>query len=371
MIRTGITTLRMHGSTGTYRTERIFSQSYRYRSISDLQGYKTLSGHRFLSTTPDRKSENDSRQQSFLSLPSTFSRITALSKGAKRIYERTATTSYGRLMRLDKPIGTHLLFLPGAWGIAIASNGLVEAASLTALFYGGAVIMRGAGCTINDIWDADIDSKVKRTKDRPIASGEISIPSAFVFLGAQMFAGLGILTQLRTECFLLATVSILPVMFYPFSKRYLSHPQAILGLTFNWGALLGYCAATGTLAPPAFYLYGAGWCWTMVYDTIYAHQDKEDDMKVGIESSALQFGSRSKLALAGLTATKLALLTGAGMSADLSLPYFAGIAASTTHLGYHVLATDLNDPKQCWRAFVSNEITGTLTWLAIVLGRVF
>lgn len=287
------------------------------------------------------------------------------------VYDRVAETSYGRLMRLDKPIGHNLLFLPGAWGIAIASSTTADFLTLTSLFYGGAVLMRGAGCTINDIFDADIDRRVERTKSRPIAAGEISSTSAFLFLSVQLSGALWVLTRLNSATFLIGSLSVLPVLYYPFAKRVTAYPQAFLGLTFNWGALMGYTAATGTIGLPAFLLYGAGWCWTMVYDTIYAHQDKKDDKILGVGTTALALGEDTKPILAALTAAKLAFLTGAGLAADLSLPYFMGITASTIHLGNQIYNTDLSDPEQCERAFVSNQVTGAITWASIVAGRLF
>lgn len=287
------------------------------------------------------------------------------------VYTRVAHTSYGRLMRLDKPIGHNLLFLPGAWGISIASSSIPEFLTLTSLFYGGAVLMRGAGCTVNDIWDADIDKKVERTKSRPIASGEISTIPAFAFLGAQLSGALWILTRLNTATFLVGSLSVIPVLFYPFAKRVTAYPQAILGATFNLGALMGYTAVTGTIALPAVLLYGAGWCWTMVYDTIYAQQDKKDDEKIGLFSTALTFDQNTKPILTALTAAKFAFLTTAGLTADLSLPYFMGITASTIHLGYQVYTTDLSNPSECHKTFLRNQTTGTIIWGSILAGRIF
>lgn len=302
---------------------------------------------------------------------SVLSGVSAASGALTSVYSRFSQTSYGRLMRLDKPIGTHLLFLPGAWGISIASSSPTEVLSLCGLFYGGAVLMRGAGCTINDIWDVDIDRKVERTKSRPLAANEISTPAAFVFLGAQLSGALLVLTQLNTETFLVGTMALLPVIFYPLAKRHTPYPQAVLGLTLNWGALMGYSAVTGTLGTPALFLYGAGWCWTMVYDTIYAFQDKVDDERIGVHSTARTFARNTKPVLAAFTAGKVALLTGAGIAADLSTPYFMGISASAIHLAYQVYATDLSNSEQCQKAFNSNSITGAVTLASIVAGRVF
>lgn len=287
------------------------------------------------------------------------------------VYVRVADTAYGRLMRLDKPTGTHLLFLPGAWAISLASTSPTNAITLTGLFYAGSVLMRGAGCTVNDIWDADIDRQVARTKTRPIAAGEVSSAAASALVAAQVSGAAWILTKLNTESFIVATSALLPVLFYPLAKRHTTYPQAALGLTFNWGALLGYTAATGTLGVPALWLYGAGWCWTMVYDTLYAFQDKADDEKVGVKSTARTFGEYTKPVLAGLTAGKFAMLAGAGMAADLSTPYYVGVSAATIHLAYQVFATDLRDPKQCGKAFRNNSITGAITWASIIAGRIF
>lgn len=318
--------------------------------------------------------EKDKTQQS----SAKSSRITDLlqqiqiaTRRFNNVYTRFAQTSYGRLMRLDKPIGHNLLFLPGAWGISIASSSPLEFLSLTGLFYGGAVLMRGAGCTINDIWDVDIDGKVERTKSRPIASGEISTTSAFVFLGAQLTSALWVLTRLNTATFLAGSLSVLPVLFYPLAKRKMAYPQAVLGLTFNWGALMGYIAVTGTIGLPAVLLYGAGWCWTMVYDTIYAQQDKKDDEAIGVFSTAITFGQSTKPILAAFAAIKFACLTGAGVASDLSLPYFMGITASTIHLGHQIYATDLSNPSECQKAFMRNQTTGTIIWGSILAGRIF
>lgn len=274
-------------------------------------------------------------------------------------------------MRLDKPTGTHLLFLPSAWAISLASSSPTDAIALTGLFYAGSLLMRGAGCTINDIWDADIDRQVARTKTRPIAAGEVSTAAACGLVAAQVTGAAWILTKLNPESFLVAVGALLPVLFYPLAKRHTAYPQAALGLTMNWGALLGYTAASGTLGAPAFWLYGAGWCWTMVYDTIYAFQDKADDEKIGVKSTARTFGDFTKPMLLSLTAGKLAMLTGAGLAADLSMPYFVGTSAATMHLAYQVFATDLSDPQQCAKAFRSSSITGAITWASVMAGRAF
>lgn len=273
-------------------------------------------------------------------------------------------------MRLDKPTGTHLLFLPAAWSISLGAPTFSEWFHLMPLFYAGSVLLRGAGCTINDIWDADIDRQVERTHSRPIAAGEISPSSAFLFLGAQLSGGLLILTQLNSASFLLGSLSVLPVMFYPFAKRHTNYPQAVLGLTFNWGALLGSTAAAGLVTAPSLLLYGAGWCWTMVYDTIYAHQDKKDDQAIGVSSTALSFGQRPKLVLGLLTMGKVTLLSAAGLVGALSWPYFACVGISGLHVTRQIVITDLNNTQQCQRAFDSNVIAGGITLIGIMAGRI-
>lgn len=295
--------------------------------------------------------------------------VRASSTSVANIYTSFVKTRYGRLMRLDKPIGTHLLFLPAAWSITLGAPDVTEWLRLTAIFYGGSILLRGAGCTINDIWDAEIDRQVSRTKIRPIASGEVSTTSAFMFMSAQMLGGLALLSQLNETCFPIAVFSVFPVMFYPFAKKKTAYPQAVLGLTMNAGALLGYAAATGGLSTESLLFYGAGWCWTMVYDCIYAFQDKEDDTTAGVSSTAITFGNHPKLILGIFTAGKLALLTTVGLSAGLSWPYYVCASASSLHLGYQVAFTDLSDNEQCRRSFESNSLTGAITWLGVILSR--
>lgn len=283
--------------------------------------------------------------------------------------DRVIQSPYARLMRLDKPIGTHLLFLPGAWAITMGAASIGDAVSLYALFYSGSVLLRGAGCTINDIWDQDIDAKVQRTRSRPLAANEISVPRAFAFLGTQLSAGLMVLLCLNNTSIVVGAPAVIPAMFYPLAKRITNYPQAVLGLTINWGALLGYTAACDTLSASAFCLYGAGWCWTMIYDTIYAHQDKKDDAQVGVKSSALSLGSQTRPALMALSVAKLGFLSAAGFLGDLSPAYYAGLAFTGAHVVRQVTQTDFDDPSDCEKAFKSNAVTGALTWAALAAGR--
>ena len=236
------------------------------------------------------------------------------------------------------------------------------------LFGLGAVAMRGAGCTVNDLWDRKLDAKVARTADRPIASGAVSVKAALVFTAAQMLIGLVVLLQLNWTCFLLGALVLGLVFSYPLAKRVTDWPQAVLGLTFNWGALLGYAAVTGTLAPAAAVAYAAGFFWTLGYDTIYAHQDREDDAIVGVRSSALALGPRTGQALVAFYAVAVALLAVAAWSAGLGPWTYAGLAALAVHFGRQVATVDIDDPKRCLAVFRSNRDAGLIVALAIVLG---
>ncbi|KAI0567138.1 Prenyltransferase [Gracilaria domingensis] len=319
---------------------------------------------RSLRSVPASQSPNRSFQSSPM-----FLQLKALQEQAKTAYNTISTTPYGRLMRLDKPVGINLLFLPCAWSIGMHGS-IPQMMYLLPLFYAGAAVMRGAGCTINDIWDVDIDRQVARTRKRPIASGEISVNAAIASLVAQLLAALGILTCLNESSFLVASLGVLPVMFYPLAKRRFVYPQAALGMTFNWGALLGCAATTSSITLPSALLYGSGICWTMIYDTIYAHQDKSDDKKLGIGSTALAFGDRSKQILAGFMGAQMAFLLAAGASAGLGTTYYMGITAAMIHSGYHLNKVELSKPRDCFDAFLSHQITGSLIWASILCGRV-
>ncbi|MCG8440715.1 MAG: 4-hydroxybenzoate octaprenyltransferase, partial [Caulobacterales bacterium] len=207
---------------------------------------------------------------------------------------------YLRLARYDRPVGFWLVAIPAWAGLALAraDGGWVWADLLLALLFGvGAMAVRGAGCTVNDIVDRDIDGAVARTATRPLPSGEVSLRQAVLFLGLQLLVGLLVLLQLNGFSIALGAASLVLVFVYPFMKRVTYWPQAFLGLTFNWGALIGWSAVTGSLAWPPLLLYLGGIAWTLGYDTIYAHQDKDDDAMIGVKSSALKLGRRTKPAL--------------------------------------------------------------------------
>lgn len=278
---------------------------------------------------------------------------------------------YARLARLDKPIGTWLLLWPCVWSITLAAPpGHLPDFKMLALFGCGAFLLRGAGCTINDLIDRDIDTKVERTKLRPVASGILTPFQGLSFLGFQLLLGLGILLQLNNYSRVLGASSLLLVFSYPLMKRFTFWPQAFLGLTFNWGALLGWAAIKGNLDPSIVLpLYASGVCWTLVYDTIYAHQDKEDDLKVGVKSTALRFGDSTKEWLTGFGIASLSGLALSGFNAELGWPYYAFLGVASGHLGWQIWTVDLSSRSDCNRKFVSNKWYGAIIFGGILAGR--
>lgn len=239
------------------------------------------------------------------------------------------------------------------------------------LFLIGSAVMRGAGCTYNDIVDRDIDSKVARTAGRPIPSGQVSVAAAAVFLAAQLLVGLLVLLQFNGFTVWLGLASMIPVAIYPFMKRVTQWPQAVLGLAFNWGALVGWSAAAGSLGLAPVLLYLGCWAWTMGYDTIYAHQDKEDDALVGVGSTALALGDATKTAVAWFYAAAIVLWLIAGLLCGLSWVFVAALALAAGHFTWQVLSVQLDDAASCLKAFRSNRDAGTLVTLAILAGIVF
>ena len=287
--------------------------------------------------------------------------------------KRTKPEALLALARVDAPAGTLLLYWPGTWSIALAAPpGAVPDIKLLALFGVGAVIMRGAGCTINDILDRDIDGAVARTKTRPLAAKELSVPEATAFLAAQLTAGLGILTQLDLDSIVLGACSVPLVLTYPLAKRYFPMPQLVLGLTFNWGALLGYSAATGGSVDYGVCvpLYAGCVAWTLLYDTLYAHQDKRDDAKIQLQSSALTLGDRHTPTF--LRACGLATVAGLGVSGyaagldDVSAwPFYASLAAFSSYLAWQVETADLADPANLGYRFKSNGFAAPVVLMGI------
>ncbi|PON38475.1 4-hydroxybenzoate polyprenyltransferase [Trema orientale] len=278
---------------------------------------------------------------------------------------------YARLARLDKPIGTWLLAWPCMWSITLAANpGQLPDFKMLMLFGCGALLLRGAGCTINDLLDRDIDTMVERTKLRPVASGLLTPFQGICFLGFQLILGLGILLQLNNYSRILGASSLLLVFSYPLMKRLTFWPQAYLGLTFNWGALLGWSAIKGDIDPAIVLpLYVSGVFWTLVYDTIYAHQDKEDDLRVGIKSTALRFGDSTKKWIMGFGIACISSLALSGYNAEIGWPYYASLATASGQLAWQIWTVDLSSRADCNRKFVSNKWFGAIIFSGILFGR--
>jgi 4-hydroxybenzoate polyprenyltransferase len=237
------------------------------------------------------------------------------------------------------------------------------------LFFIGAFVMRGAGCTVNDIVDRDIDVKVARTATRPLASGRLSLKQALIFLALQLGVGFVILLQLAPLAIKLGVLSLLLVVAYPFMKRITWWPQAFLGLTFNWGALMGYAAVTNTLAWPPVLLYVAGFFWTLFYDTIYAHQDKEDDALIGVKSTARHFGANTRTWLTGFAIVMVLLLMGSVGAAGLGWPAKLGVIGVAAHLAWQTIAVDIDDPKDCDAKFYSNRYIGWILLAGLIAAK--
>jgi len=277
--------------------------------------------------------------------------------------------SYALLLRLDRPIGAWLLFLPGLWSILLARVDFSRTLWLLALFGLGSVLMRGAGCIVNDLWDRELDRQVTRTAGRPLASGAVSLREAIALLGLLLFLSLMILLMLAPLAQELGVASLALVALYPAAKRVTWWPQAVLGITFSWAAPMGYAAATGRLSAAAMALYAAAFFWILGYDTIYAHQDREDDALVGVRSTARLLGNRTRPFLAGCYGAMLALLVLAGSRAHLFPLYDAALIVPGLLLGRQIWQLDINNPELCLKLFKSNREVGLAIGAAILLGR--
>ncbi|MFY9287278.1 MAG: 4-hydroxybenzoate octaprenyltransferase [Alphaproteobacteria bacterium] len=275
---------------------------------------------------------------------------------------------YARLMRLDRPIGTWLLLLPCWWGVALASPHFPDL-WLMLLFALGAVVMRGAGCVINDIYDRELDKKVERTRTRPLASGEIQLWQAILLLMVLLLIGLGVLLAFNTFTIITGMVSLILVAIYPLMKRITWWPQLFLGFTFNWGALMGYSAVMDTLDMRAIILYMAGIFWTLGYDTIYAHQDVKDDERVGIKSTARLFGTHSKYWITFFYALSLVAFVVVGCITELGKGFYICILLASGFAAIQIALWKPEDPQDCSWRFGSNRNFGLLILLGIILGH--
>ena len=283
------------------------------------------------------------------------------------------TRPYLRLARYDRPIGSWLLLMPCWWSAALAAGVAHDVSDLprtVVLFFIGAFVMRGAGCTWNDITDRNLDTKVERTRSRPIPAGQVSVTQALAFLVLQALVGLAVLVQFNRFAILTGIASLAIVAVYPFMKRITYWPQITLGLAFSWGALMGFAVILGRLDPAALVLYAGSICWVIAYDTIYAHQDTEDDVLVGIKSTALLFGDKTKPALTMFYSAAVVLIGLALWLAGAGWPAALGLMAFAAHLAWQVRRLDISDSALCLRIFKSNRDAGLLLFAMLVVDAV-
>jgi len=281
----------------------------------------------------------------------------------------TWSRPYLRLARLDRPIGSWLLLIPCWWSAglaAIAARDPLPSPWHLLLFFVGAFAMRGAGCTWNDIVDRDLDGRVERTRSRPIPSGQVSTAQAAAFLVAQAVVGFIVLLQFNRFAIGVGIASLGIVVVYPFMKRITYWPQIVLGLAFSWGALMGWATAFGRLDAPALVLYAGAISWVIGYDTIYAHQDREDDALIGIKSTALLFGPRTKPMLALFYGLAVGLIGLSGLLADAGAAFALGLAAFAGHLAWQIARLDIDDPDRCLRLFKANRDAGLMLFAGML-----
>jgi 4-hydroxybenzoate polyprenyltransferase len=277
---------------------------------------------------------------------------------------------YLRLARLDRPIGSWLLLMPCWWSVALAAGVAHEFKALPVdivLFFVGSFAMRGAGCTWNDITDRDLDARVERTRSRPIPAGQVSVTQALIFLAAQAVIGLGVLLQFNRFAVWTGIASLLIVAVYPFMKRITWWPQIVLGLAFSWGALMGFAVTFGRLDPTAIVLYAGSISWVIGYDTIYAHQDTEDDALIGIKSTARLFAERTHVALIAFYSLAVVLIGVALALAGARSAAWTGLAAFAAHLAWQASRLQIHDSALCLRLFKSNRDAGLLLFAGLLI----
>jgi 4-hydroxybenzoate polyprenyltransferase len=282
------------------------------------------------------------------------------------------TRPYLRLARLDRPIGSWLLLMPCWWSVGLAGmhNDRLPSLWHIVLFFIGAFAMRGAGCTWNDLVDRDLDGRVERTRSRPIPSGQVTVAQATMFMVAQTLVGFLVLIQFNRFTVATGIASLLVVVIYPFMKRITYWPQIFLGLAFSWGALMGWPAAFGRLDWPAIVLYAGSILWVIGYDTIYAHQDRDDDLLIGIKSTALLFGERTPTMLATFYAGAIVLIAAAGFMAGGGIFFTIGIIGFAAHLAWQVSRLDIDDPAHCLTLFKSNRDAALILFAAMLVDAV-
>jgi 4-hydroxybenzoate polyprenyltransferase len=276
---------------------------------------------------------------------------------------------YLRLSRFDRPIGWWLLLLPCLWSAALAAGIARDLSGLPAaiaLFFVGAVAMRGTGCTWNDIADRELDARVERTRSRPIPAGQVSVRQAAAFLVAQALIGLAVLLQFNGFAIAVGLASLSTIVVYPFMKRVTYWPQVMLGLAFSWGALMGFAVILARIDMSALALYAGSVAWVIGYDTIYAHQDAEDDVLVGIKSTALLFGDKTQMAIAIFYALAVLLIGAALALAGVRWPAWIGLFVFAAQLAWQVRAVRIDDSALCLRLFRSNRDAGLLLFAGLL-----
>jgi 4-hydroxybenzoate polyprenyltransferase len=280
---------------------------------------------------------------------------------------------YLRLSRLDRPIGSWLLLMPCWWSAALAAgvaHTIRQLPFIIVMFFVGAFVMRGAGCTWNDITDRDLDALVERTRSRPIPAGQVSVRAAAVFLVVQALIGLMVLVQFNRFAIATGVASLLIVAIYPFMKRITWWPQIVLGLAFSWGALMGFAVTFARIDATAVLLYAGSISWVIGYDTIYAHQDAEDDALIGVKSTALLFAERTHQALLAFYALAVVLIGAALALAGSGFPAWVGLAVFAAHLIWQIRRLDIGDPALCLRVFKSNRDAGLLLFAGLLADAV-
>ena len=296
-------------------------------------------------------------------------------------YLPRAAWPYAQLARWDRPIGWVLLLWPCWWSTALAASAyatanesvwtLLPSPVTLVLFLLGAIAMRGAGCTYNDIVDRDIDAQVERTRSRPLPAGKVTLKQAWIFLVAQALVGLAVLLTFNSFAILLGIASLVIVAAYPFAKRITWWPQFVLGLAFSWGALMGWAAEFASVDVPSLLLYAGSILWVIGYDTLYAHQDKEDDALVGVKSTARLFGDKTIYWLIGLYSAALVLFAWAFALAEVPMPALAGLIAAAAHMSRQIRTLDIDNPDQCLKLFKSNGTVGWLIFLGLIGGALW
>ncbi len=285
--------------------------------------------------------------------------------------KRRLLSPYFKLMRLDNLTGTFLLMWPSLWAVTMATTQeSFFPYKIFFIFILGAFLMRSSGCIINDIVDRKLDAKVERTKDRPIASKKISLMAAIFLLSSLLLVSLILLLLLNNTTIIMGCLVIIPITIYPFMKRFTYWPQAFLALTFNWGVLMGWAAIRETIDLPAIMLYLAACCWTLGYDTIYALQDKKDDLLQGAKSTAIFFADNVKLYLYSFYILTNIFLWITAIISGLSLWFHFFLILSSFQLLWQVMTLDINDPIDCMKKFKTNRFYGALVLFAIIIGQV-